>query len=164
MFLTIYLLFFIVKIKENKFFSTVFLLFKKNPKFKWNPFRRFYFGCTMFICKFHPASVEWPLWKSQPNQSILGWFSYFCRISIFVKVAFREKVAEAALKFIAAPGLIFLTRLVAAVTGCGIVSNTGLVINLGWSEFTVSTGKKFGISKNLKFYLFSRTWSSFNLE
>ena len=101
----------------------------------------------MFTCKFHPASVEWPLSKNQQNQSSLGWFSYFCRISIFVKIAFREKVAEAALKFIAAPGLIFLTRPVAAVTGCGIVSNTGLVINLGWSEFTVSTGEKFGISK-----------------
>ena len=45
-------------------------------------------------------------------------------------------MAEAALKFVAAPGLIFLTRPVAAVTGCGIVSNTGLVVNLGWSEFT----------------------------
>ena len=52
------------------------------------------------------------------------------------KFDFSEKVAEAALKFIAAPGLIFLTRPVAAVTGCGIVSNTGLVVNLGWSEFT----------------------------
>ena len=52
---------------------------------------------------------------------------------------FRERVAEAALKYIAAPGLIFITRPVAAVTGCGIASNTGLVINLGWSEFTVAT-------------------------
>ena len=44
---------------------------------------------------------------------------------------FRERVAVAALKFIAAPGLIFITRPVASVTGCGIASNTGLVVNLG---------------------------------
>ena len=35
-------------------------------------------------------------------------------------------------------GLIFLTRPVAAVTGVGIVSNTGLVVKYGWSEFIVS--------------------------
>ena len=64
-------------------------------------------------------------------------FRYFYKIfRINFKFAFSEKVAEAALKFIAAPGLIFLTRPVAAVTGCGIVSNTSLVVNLGWSEFT----------------------------
>jgi len=51
---------------------------------------------------------------------------------------FRAKIGHVALKFIAVPGLIFLTRPVAAVTGVGIVSNTGLVVKYGWSEFIVS--------------------------
>ena len=66
------------------------------------------------------------------------------RLTIIEKTSesesFRAKLAHVALKFLAVPGLIFLTRPVAAVTGCGIVSNTGLVVNLGWSEFTVSPG------------------------
>jgi len=54
------------------------------------------------------------------------------------KSTFRENLTKIALKRLAVPGVVFLSRPVAAVTTSGISSNSGLSVNLGWSSLSVT--------------------------
>ena len=51
---------------------------------------------------------------------------------------FRENLTKCALNRLAVPGVVFLSRPVAAVTCAGINLNTALVANLGWRGITVT--------------------------
>ena len=54
------------------------------------------------------------------------------------KSTFRENLTKIALKRLAVPGVVFLSRPVAAVTSSGISSNSGLSVSLGWSSLSVT--------------------------
>ena len=54
------------------------------------------------------------------------------------KSAVRENLTRVALNRLAVPGLVFLSRPVAAVTCAGIASNTALTVNIGWGGICVT--------------------------
>jgi len=54
------------------------------------------------------------------------------------KSAVREDLTRVALNRLAVPGVVFLSRPVAAVTCAGIASNTALTVNIGWEGLSVT--------------------------